>query len=268
MPGKDRQRQLAREKVERQMKKRAEDARRKRRLQAIAGSAAAVVAIVALSGFAASKLGGDDPAKKKNPPAAQPSAAPKGCSYDAPKEGQGGPVPRKVKAPSVKDVVKTGTVQVVLKTNQGDLTVTLDRAAAPCTVNSFVSLASQKYFDKTPCHRVTTKDFYVLQCGDPGGTGSGGPGYTYADEGLPASQGAPEPYPAATVAMANAGPGTNGSQFFIVYKDTEFPPSYTKFGTVTKGLDVVEKIAKFGTTPVGDGKPNKPVTIQSVVVGS
>ncbi len=269
MPGKDRQRQLAREKVQRQMAKRAAEARRRRRLQAIAGSAVAVIAIVALSGFAATKLGGDDD-KKKNPPAAQPSAsgqpAPGDCVYNK-SDGQGGPVPRKVTAPSVTDVVKVGTVQVAVKTNQGDLTLTLDRAKAPCTVNSFVSLAKQKYFDKTPCHRVTSSGFYVLQCGDPGGTGSGGPGYTFADEGLPAGQqGTAVPYKAATVAMANAGPGTNGSQFFIVYKDTQFPPSYTMFGTVSKGLPVVEAIAKNGTTPPGDGKPNKPVMIESVTV--
>lgn len=251
------------------MAKRAAQARRKRQLQAIAGSAVAVIAVVALVGFTATKLGGDD--KKKPPPAAAPSAAtgatpaPEGCSYQA-QQGQGGDVPRKVKAPSVNDVVKTGKTQVTVTTNRGELTLSLDRAKAPCTVHSFESLAKQKYFDKTPCHRVTSKGFYVLQCGDPGGTGRGGPGYAFADEGLPAEAGAPVPYPAATVAMANSGPGTNGSQFFIVYKDTEFPPSYTVFGTVTKGLAVVEQIAKDGTTPAGDGKPNKPVTITSVVL--
>lgn len=264
MPGKDRQRQLAREKVQRQMARRAAQARRRRRLQAIAGSVAAVIAIVALAGFGASKLGGDE--KKKKAPAAKPAAD--SCSYDKPKEGQRGPVPRKVAAPQVKDVVKTGAVRVALKTNRGELALTLDRAKAPCTVHNFVSLAQQKYFDKTPCHRLTTKDFYVLQCGDPGGTGGGGPGYVFADEGLPAKQGAPVPYPAGTVAMANGGPGTNGSQFFIVYSDTEFPPSYTVFGTVAKGLAVVETIAKAGSTPPGDGKPNNAVTIQSVRLGS
>ncbi len=233
-------------------------------MQAVAGSAAAVVAIVALAGFAATRLGDD----KKNPPAAQPSASapPGGCAYTKQPAGQGRPLPRKVDSPSTKEVVKTGTVQVVVKTNQGELTLSLDRAKAPCTVNSFVSLAQQKYFDNTLCHRVTTSGFYVLQCGDPSGTGGGGPGYVFPDEGLPADQSAQVPYLAATVAMANAGPGTNGSQFFIVYKDTQFPPAYTVFGTVTKGLDVVTKIAQNGSTPAGDGKPNKPVKIESVAI--
>jgi len=248
------------------MAKRAALARRRRRLQAIAGSVVAVIAVVALAGFATTKLGNDEDKKPTPAAGATPTAKPDGCAYDKPAEGRGGPVPRKVKAPSAKDAVKTGKVQVALKTNQGDLTLTLDRAKAPCTVNSFVSLAKQTYFDKTPCHRATTKDFFVLQCGDPGGTGGGGPGYVFADEGLPAEQSAPVPYPAATVAMANAGPGTNGSQFFIVYKDTQFPPSYTVFGKVTRGLDVVTRIAANGTTPAGDGKPTKPVTITSVTV--
>ena len=259
------------------MAKRAELARRRRRMQAIAGSAVAVIAVVALAGFAATKLGDDD---KKPTPAAQstPTAAPTSSATSAPKPGecaynaeaQGGSVPKKVKAPSVKNVVETGTVNVVLKTNQGQITLSLDRAKAPCTVNSFVSLAKQKYFDKTPCHRLTTAGIFVLQCGDPAGTGSGGPGYAFADEGLPAGQTNPVPYRAATVAMANAGPGTNGSQFFIVYKDTQFPPNYTIFGKVTKGLDLVQKIAKAGAVKAGapaeDGAPTKPVTIESVQV--
>lgn len=245
------------------MAKRAAEARRRRRLQAIAGSAVAVVAVVALAGFTATKVGGNDD-KKKPAAKATPTAQPEGCSYE-PTGGQGGPVPRKVKAPPVKNVAKTGTVQVVMKTSQGALTLTLNRAKAPCTANSFVSLVQQKYFDKTPCHRILTEGAFVLQCGDPGGTGRGGPGYAFADEGLPAEQATPVPYPAGTLAMANSGPGTNGSQFFIVYKDTMFPPKYTVFGKVTKGLDVVVKIAAAGA--VGD-KPKKPVTIQSAGIAS
>ena len=257
MPGKDRQRQLAREKVQRQMARRAAQARRRRRLQAAAGSAVAVVAVVALAAFGAAQLGvvGDD-----NKPAAK--ATDPTCTYGRPAENRG-PVPRKVKEPPTKDIVRSGTVPVRLATNQGELVLSLDRSKAPCTVNSFLSLVEQKYFDKTPCNRLTTEGIFVLQCGDPGGTGRGGPGYVFADEGLPADKNTPVTYPAGTVAMANAGPGTNGSQFFIVYRDTQFAPNYTIFGTLTKGLAQVQAVAKAGSTPKGDGKPNKPVLVQS-----
>src|SRR5699024_6566030 len=116
----------------------------------------------------------------------------------------------------------TGEVEAAIATSVGDLTVTLDAEGAPCTVNSFLSLAGQEYFDDTDCHRLTTEGIFVLQCGDPTGTGSGGPGYSFADE-LDGS----ETYPAGTLAMANAGPDTNGSQFFVVYDDSPLPADYT-----------------------------------------
>ncbi|QCW50762.1 peptidylprolyl isomerase [Nocardioides dongxiaopingii] len=158
----------------------------------------------------------------------------------------------------------TGTVEVVLETSAGDVDATLDAQAAPCTVNSFTSLASQGYYDDTPCHRLTTQGIYVLQCGDPTGTGSGGPGYSFADE-LTGS----ETYPAGTLAMANAGPNTNGSQFFVVYDETPLPPSYTVFGTIgADGLAVVQSIADRGTDDgSGDGAPAEEVTLDFVAVG-
>ena len=139
---------------------------------------------------------------------------------------------------------------------------------APCTTNSFRHLAEAKYFDGTSCHRLTTNNIFVLQCGDPTGTGSGGPGYQFGEENVPAD--GEKNYPAGTVAMANAGSGTNGSQFFLVYKDTTLPPGYTIFGTITKGLDVVQKVADAGSDDSngdGDGKPKLPVTIETVTVG-
>lgn len=147
---------------------------------------------------------------------------------------------------------------------QGAITIKLDAAEAPCTVNSFVYLAGKKYFDATHCHRLTTAGIFVLQCGDPTGTGSGGPGYTFADENLKGAV-----YPAGTVAMANAGPGTNGSQFFLVYKDTNLDPNYTPFGTITGGLEVIQKIAAAGsddTSGPGDGRPKSPVDISRVTI--
>ncbi len=159
----------------------------------------------------------------------------------------------------------TGAVAATIATDQGDIPVELDAAAAPCTVHSFLSLAEQGFFDDTPCHRLTTAGIFVLQCGDPTGTGTGGPGYSFADE-----LSGDETYGAGTLAMANAGPNTNGSQFFIVYDATELPPNYTAFGTVDDaGLEVVTTIAAEGSDDSngpGDGSPVTPVTITGVTV--
>jgi peptidyl-prolyl cis-trans isomerase B (cyclophilin B) len=155
------------------------------------------------------------------------------------------------------------TYTAVLATNCGNVTLALEAAQAPHTVNSFVYLAGQKYFDHSPCHRLTTSGIFVLQCGDPTGTGTGGPGYTIPDENLPGAT-----YPAGTVAMANTGqPHSGGSQFFLVYKDTQLPPSYTPFAKVTGGLDLLLQIAALGTTNGGpDGPPKGGVVIDSAVV--
>lgn len=260
MPSKERQRQLAREKIQRQMARRAAAARRRRRVQAVTGSALAVVAVLALAALGVARVASHH--KPAKPAAAAKTSAParNACAYTRPTSGQGGEVPRKVTPPPV-GATRTGKVAVQLTTNQGPLTLTLDRSKAPCTVNSFVSLVEQKYFDKTPCHRLTTQGIYVLQCGDPSGTGTGGPGYVFADENLPAKKNAAVTYPAGTVAMANSGPNTNGGQFFIVYKDSQFTPNYTIFGKLSSGIDVVQKIAKAGSNPTGDGKPKTPVEI-------
>ena len=150
-----------------------------------------------------------------------------------------------------------------METSAGTIGLTLDGATTPCTVNSFVSLAEQGYFDDTECHRLTTSGIFVLQCGDPSASGRGGPGYSYADE-LDGS----ETYPAGTLAMANAGPDTNGSQFFLVYADTKLPPSYTVFGQMDEaGLAVVEAIAAKGAVGGGgDGAPAEAVTISSISI--
>ena len=138
--------------------------------------------------------------------------------------------------------------------------------AAEVTDASMAYLAADGYFNNTPCHRLTTQGIYVLQCGDPTGTGTGGPGYEIPDENLP--ENTPNNYPKGTVAMANAGPNTNGSQFFIVYQDTTLPPNYTIWGTVSQGLDVVEKVAAAGVQGGGtDGPPALPITIQTATVG-
>ena len=164
-------------------------------------------------------------------------------------------------------------VDVDIVTNRGKIGLQLANSESPCTVHSFVSLARQKFFDDTQCHRLTTSPgLSVLQCGDPKGDGTGGPGYQFADE-YPANQYPPgDPalkkpviYPRGTLAMANAGPSTNGSQFFMVYRDSLLPPAYTVFGTIdTTGLAVVDKIAAAGVAGGGaDGAPATTVTITS-----
>ena len=181
------------------------------------------------------------------------------CTYTA----DGTDPAKKVDAPAA-EPTETGKVEVTLDTNVGALNATLDAGKTPCTVNSFLSLAKQDYFDKTKCHRLTTEGIFVLQCGDPTATGMGGPGYQFDDE-LSGS----ETYPAGTLAMANAGPGTNGSQFFIVFDDSQLPPSYTVFGTVdAAGIKTVQKVAAKGTkTGTPDGPPKQPVQIADVKVG-
>jgi peptidyl-prolyl cis-trans isomerase B (cyclophilin B) len=154
---------------------------------------------------------------------------------------------------------------VTLTLSQGVVTFREDDAKTPCTAESFRFLAGKGFFDHTICHRLTTKGIFVLQCGDPTGTGSGGPGYTIPDENLTGAT-----YPAGTVAMANTGsPHTGGSQFFLVYASSALPPQYTPFGTVTTGLPVLQAIAKAGeddSNGPGDGKPKQPVTITSFLV--
>jgi peptidyl-prolyl cis-trans isomerase B (cyclophilin B) len=161
-------------------------------------------------------------------------------------------------APAASQAIAPG--QLSFETNCGEIVIETDPAAAPATIGAFQTLASDGYFNSTICHRLTTAGIFVLQCGDPAGNGTGGPGFELPDENLP--EGTENNYPAGTVAMANAGPGTGGSQFFIVYQDTTLGPSYTIFGKVIKGLDLVQKIAGVGVVDGGqDGAPAQPVMI-------
>jgi peptidyl-prolyl cis-trans isomerase B (cyclophilin B) len=154
---------------------------------------------------------------------------------------------------------------VLMKTSQGDITIQLDGTAAPCNVQSIVYLIGRKFFDNTACPRLVTQSFYVLQCGDPSSTNAGGPTYQVKDENLAKAK-----YTAGAIAMANSGKNTNGSQFFFMYKaSTSLPKSYTVIGSVLKGMDVLQKIAKAGSdnaTGDGDGRPNVNVIMSTVRV--
>ncbi|NXY94355.1 peptidylprolyl isomerase [Streptomyces sp. BR123] len=251
-----RRRQLAREKFERQQQRRAE-ARRKGRQRAMVIGAAVAVVIAALVGLI---VGGVFDSGKKDEaadPAASPSAE---------------PTPKQSPAPAMA-IDQKAKYTFALKTSAGDIKIDMDAAKTPETVNSFKALADKGFFDNTKCHRLTTSGIYVLQCGDPEGTGMGGPGYTIADENLdalgkPNEQGQVT-YPAGTVAMANTGrPHTGGSQFFLVYKDSPLAPSYTPFGKIdAAGLKALEEVAKAGTAEGGqDGAPKTPVAIQKGTV--
>ncbi|WP_278312983.1 peptidylprolyl isomerase [Lolliginicoccus levis] len=188
------------------------------------------------------------------------------------------PAAKDAELPAETGIPAEGTVAATINLNGEPVGVTLDRAKSPCTVNSFVSLAEQGYFDGTSCHRLTTAGILVLQCGDPSATGGGGPGYEFADE-FPADQYQEAPrggtiYPRGTVAMANAGPGTNGSQFFLVYGDSTLAPAYNIFGQIDDaGLAVIDAIAQAGVAEnpeagsnPDDGAPSVPAEITSVTV--
>lgn len=162
-------------------------------------------------------------------------------------------------------ITEANKATISFTTNQGEIVIETTPSLAPLTVNAIAALAQKNYFDKTICHRLTTEGIYVLQCGDPTGTGTGGPGFNIPDENLP--EAVENNYPAGTVAMANAGPGTSGSQFFLVYQDTTLGPDYTIWGSITSGLDILQTIASAGVVDGGtDGAPVTGVTIESTKV--
>ncbi|HVS67693.1 MAG TPA: peptidylprolyl isomerase [Mycobacteriales bacterium] len=215
----------------------------------------ALVALAAAAGCASSSSGG-------NAQVSPATGAPSGTATNA--NGCTPPpalqkTPQSYKSePKLKIARTTYTATIV--TNCGTITVKLDGKHAPHTVNSFAFLAGKGYFDDTPCHRLT--DWGVLQCGDPTGTGGGGPGYTLPDENLKGAT-----YGPGVLAMANTGrPHTGGSQFFFCYEDTGLPAQYTPFGKITKGLDILTRVAAAGSNPPQDGAPVQPVVIESFTV--
>lgn len=187
--------------------------------------------------------------------AGEPAAAPAGdatCNYVEDSMGAA----KEATLPEGEPTV-TGDQHLTITTSQGIIPITLDADAAPCTVNSFVSLAAQGYYDDTTCHRFIND--FMLQCGDPSALGTGGPGYTFADELT-----GKESYEVGTVAMANAGPDTNGSQFFMMVSDYPLPPNYTVFGKVDEaGLPILAEINKGGNAADGVA-PSPAVDISSV----
>ncbi|MCG5218821.1 peptidylprolyl isomerase [Streptosporangium sp. KLBMP 9127] len=260
--GKERQKQLAREHYERQMQRRAEREARAKRTAVIGSTVGVLVVIGGVVAVTTWLTGSDSPTDASASPSAVPSASQPptvqptpidatkvSCSYPA--DAKGGPA-KKVGTPPAKPDLKAE--RMTFDTSQGEIVVDMEPMKAPCTVNSFAFLAGKNFFDGTKCHRLVTPGaggLAILQCGDPlakadgkGTTdGQGGPGYTFADENLGGME-----YGKGVVAMANSGPNTNGSQFFLIYGDEtkSLPPQYTPFGTVTKGMDILDKVAKGG----------------------
>jgi peptidyl-prolyl cis-trans isomerase B (cyclophilin B) len=274
----NRQRALARAKLERQMARRAAAARKRRQRLAISGIVIAVVVVLGGGGAIAwAAIGGKDNGKSKSNNSKSSALYSDSC-YKEQKKGSNTNL-KDVGVPKASNAPDTGTASMTITTNRGTIGVKLDPTKAPCNVYSFDYLASKKFFDNTTCHRLTLKasGLEVLQCGDPSGTGQGGPTYTVKDENLP--KGKKITYPAGTVAVANTGQShTGSSQFFIVYGNSKLPASYSVIGTVTKGLGVVKKVAKAGVkstaspsasaspSPASDGTPKESVTIKTLRV--
>lgn len=270
-----RRRQLAREKFLRQQQRRTTARRRARVRNTVVASVLGVVAVGSVVSYATGVFKNDDKSAnasaEASPSASATSKAPDPCE----KAAKG-----KVKSLSYKKepamtIDKSAKYTMELQTTCGDIDIALDAANAPHTVNSFNFLLGKGYLDHTKCHRLTTAGIYVLQCGDPEGTGMGGPGYTIPDENLDAKSLKGDVYPAGTVAMANQynaqtkeGRDSGGSQFFLVYQDSPLPSDYTPFGTVSEsGMKVLKKIADAGeSTGQGDGTPNATVVIDKATV--
>jgi len=274
---KERQRQRARERHERQQE---EHRQRQRQLRKRLSIGAVVVLVLGLAaGLALVFAGGSTPAAKSKPKATASASATSSassvaepahhCTYTTTGSGK----PSMPTASPDYNASYTATIN----TNLGKIGISLLNSKATCTVNSFAHLAETNFFNNTQCWRVSNSSgLYLLQCGDPTATaksklscssstlGSGGPGYKFADENLTGAT-----YPAGTVAMATGGANTNGSQFFLVFKNTTLPASYTPFGKITSGLDILQNVAKAGTSctiQAGGGVPKEKVIINSVTV--
>jgi peptidyl-prolyl cis-trans isomerase B (cyclophilin B) len=273
VPTNKQRRQAAQRHLQRQLERRVELARRRRRNLLIGVTTLAVLvvaaAVVLIAGIGTGNPRTSASAASSSAPSssagASTSADPSSCAYT--RDASGNPHLKDVGTPPSK-VPTSGTTAVTMTTNFGAIPLALERAGAPCATQSMVYLAQKKFFDNTICHRETSSaGLKVLQCGDPSGTGSGGPSYQYKTHVT-----GKETYKRGTVAMANSGQGFDGSQFFLVYGDSQLPPNYTVVGTIAPaGLKVLDTIAANGNNGAngqGDGAPKKKVTITSMTVGA
>ena len=269
---KQRQRKLAKQRHERRLARRVQRDRRAR-VWSIGITAAVVVVGGTVGGvvFAGRSTGTTSTPKPSASASVTPTPSPTAstvaepathCTYTA-----SPPAARKVNFPPAAPDYKA-SYAATITTNRGPIVIDLLNSKATCTVNSFVSLAKQGFYNNTPCPRLSSSASpYMLQCGDPTGKGSGGPGYEFANENLTGAT-----YPAGTLAMANVSgvPDSNGSQFFLVYQDSSLPPDYTPFGKIVSGLNILQNVGKRGYGPPlssgGGGAPKESVEIESVTI--
>jgi peptidyl-prolyl cis-trans isomerase B (cyclophilin B) len=268
---KERQRKLAKERYERRAVRQAHRDRRTRQWTIGVTAVVVVVGIAVGGALLASRPTGTTPTSASSPSAtASPTPSPTPstvaepathCTYLA-----NPPAARKVTVPPATPDYQA-TYQATITTNRGPIVIDLLNSKATCTVNSFVHLAEAGFYSSTPCPRLSSSESpYMLQCGDPTGQGTGGPGYEFASENLTGAT-----YPAGTLAMASSGaPDSNGSQFFLVYQNSSLPPDYTPFGKIVSGLNILQNVAKRGYGPplssVGGGAPKESVEIESVTI--
>jgi cyclophilin family peptidyl-prolyl cis-trans isomerase len=275
--GKDRKKQLARQRYERQQQNRAIRQAKARRVKVVV---TAVVVVAVASGGGAIAFAMDGSGKKKDTaaaaasttptptPAPSVSVKPGECGYQ-PLAAQASQFAKNVGNPPVKPV--KGTYQMTIDSSLGKIVAKVDGTKAACTVNSFKYLAGKKFFDNTKCHRLVTAGIKVLQCGDPTGSGNGGPSYGFGNENVPtADKSGQATYKRGYIAMAHSSaPNSNGSQFFIVYGDSPLPADYTVFGQITQGMDIVDSVAKAGAAAAdqsGNTAPKKKIEIKHLTV--
>ncbi len=275
-----RRREIAAARIARQAERRAAARRQRRRLIAIIAASVAVVLVCSLAGVLL-LTGNDD----KTTVAASPSAAPSASAAGSPSAGasaapvstkvgpctytaDGQDPSRPVSLPAAAGSVDQSPATMVIATSKGTIKAALNAAKAPCTVHALLTMANAKYFDGTPCHRETATNIFVLQCGDPTGTGQGGPGFAYANENTDGAA-----YTRGVIAMANAGADTNGSQFFLIYKNPNdagvqaLGNKYTIVGKITEGLDVLDALTSPGVEGGGgDGTPVSKAQITSMSI--
>ena len=292
----ERERRRARERFEQQRNARLERQRRNRRRAGIGLAVLCVLGLIAGVSTILVSGGGTATAAKKPAAKVSATASPSAtatasaspaavtepaqhCTYTSASAGSVVKASLPAASPDYKAAYTAS-----INTNLGPIKIDLANSKATCTVNSFVHLASDNFWNNTQCHRMSNSDgLYMLQCGDPTAKaseklscssatlGTGGPGYEFASENLPtAGSSGSVTYKAGTVAMANTGGATNGSQFFLVFKNTTLGPDYTPFGTITSGLDILQNVAKAGTSctfaGAGGGVPKDKVIIDSVSI--
>jgi peptidyl-prolyl cis-trans isomerase B (cyclophilin B) len=277
----DRARRRARERYEAQRQRRLERQRKNRRRAGI-GLVVLVIAGIVAGGLVLFTGGNNSKSQAAAKASASPSATATASTIAEPAHTctytKSGTAARTVSLPSTTPDYKA-TYTATIRTNRGNIVINLLNSKATCTVNSFVHLAESGFWDQTQCHRVSNSDsLYMLQCGDAyakastnltcsstSDIGTGTPGYEFASENLTGAT-----YPAGTVAMANDGTAdSNGSQFFLVFKNTSLAADYTPFGTITSGLDILQKVADAGTSctySAGGGAPKDKVIIDSVTI--